>query len=76
MDDNLMKQILENNSKLNSMAKAILVRWKWDDNKHYRIFLGLRHGGTRETQFDLDQNILFILMRKLPCFYMQTNLPH
>jgi tyrosine phenol-lyase len=55
MDDNLMKQILENNSKLNSMAKAILVRWKWDDNKHYRIFLGLRHGGTRETQFDLDQ---------------------
>ena len=55
MDDNLMKHILENNSKLNSMAKAILVRWKWDDNKHYCIFLGLRHGGTRETQFDLDQ---------------------
>ena len=55
MDDNLMKKIIENNSKLNSMAKAILVRWKWDDNNNYRIFLGLRYGGTTETQFDLDQ---------------------
>lgn len=50
-----MKKILESNSKLNSMAKAILVRWEWSDNKNYRIFLGLRYGGTSETQFDLDQ---------------------
>lgn len=55
MDDNLMKKILENNSKLNSMAKAILVRWKWNENNDYRIFLGLRYGGTTETQFDLNQ---------------------
>ncbi|MDD4778465.1 MAG: hypothetical protein PHV53_09290 [Fermentimonas sp.] len=55
MDDNLMKKIIESNSKVNSMAKAILVRWKWDDNNIFRIFLGLRYGGTTETQFDLDQ---------------------
>lgn len=50
-----MKKNLENNSKLNSMAKAILVRWKWNENNHYRIFIALRYGGTSETQFDLNQ---------------------
>ncbi|WP_294070470.1 hypothetical protein [Proteiniphilum sp. UBA1028] len=49
----MMKDILESNSKRNSMAKALLVRWKWNDDKTYRILLGLRIGGTAETQYDL-----------------------
>lgn len=53
MDKNMMKDILESNSKRNSMAKALLVRWKWDKEKRYRTLLGLRIGGSAETQYDL-----------------------
>lgn len=55
MDDNMMKENIESNSKENSLAQAILVHWKWDDNRVYRNFLGLRYGGTAETQYDLDR---------------------
>lgn len=48
-----MKDNLESNSKRNSMAKALLVHWKWDDEKKYRTLLGLRFGGSAETQYDL-----------------------
>ncbi len=54
MDDNMMKDNVESNSKENSLAKAIIVHWKWDDNRVYRDFLNLRYGGSAETQYDLD----------------------
>lgn len=50
----MMKEIIKSNSKRNSMAKAILVRWKWDDDDSHRKFIGLRYGGTTEDQYDLD----------------------
>ncbi|MCE5178099.1 MAG: hypothetical protein LLF81_03005 [Porphyromonadaceae bacterium] len=53
MDNNMMKDILESNSKRNSTAKALLVRWKWNHDRSYRTFLGLRIGGSAETQYDL-----------------------
>ncbi|MFA6912557.1 MAG: hypothetical protein WCQ61_05505 [Proteiniphilum sp.] len=49
----MMKDILESNSKRNSMAKALLVSWRWDENKSHRTLLGLRIGGSAETQYDL-----------------------
>src|SRR5690554_3252927 len=54
MDDNMIKRNLASNFKENSMAKAILVRWKWNDNRMGRKFLGLRYGGRTETQYDLN----------------------
>ena len=48
-----MKDILESNSKRNSTAKALLVRWKWNHDKSYRTFVGLRIGGSTETPYDL-----------------------
>lgn len=54
MDDNMMRENRESNAKENSLAEAILVHWKWDDNRVYRDFLGLRYGGSAETQYDLD----------------------
>ncbi len=53
MDNNMMKDILESNSKRNSTAKALLVRWQWNHDRSYRTFLGLRIGGSAETQYDL-----------------------
>lgn len=53
MDNNMMKDILESNSKRNSTAKALLVRWKWNNDKSYRTLLGLRIGGSAETPYDL-----------------------
>lgn len=49
MDKNMMKDILESNSKRNSMAKALLVRWTWNEDKNHRTLLGLRIGGSAET---------------------------
>lgn len=54
MDDNMVKDNLENNSKRSSLAESVIVKWKWDDNRKHRIFEGLRIGGTAETQYDLD----------------------
>lgn len=54
MDNNMIKKNLESNYKENSMAKAILVRWKWNDEHTGRKFLGLRYGGSAETQYDLN----------------------
>lgn len=54
MDDNMMKDNLENNSKRSSLAEAIIVKWKWNDARTRRIFKGLRLGGTAETEYDLD----------------------
>ncbi len=53
MDNNMMKDILESNSKRNSTAKALLVRWRWNHDKSHRTLLGLRLGGLAETQYDL-----------------------
>lgn len=50
----MIKNNLESNYKENSMAKAILVRWKWNDENTGRRFLGLRYGGSAETQYDLN----------------------
>lgn len=50
----MIKKNLESNYKENSMAKAILVRWKWNEEGTNRKFLGLRYGGTAETQYDLN----------------------
>lgn len=50
----MMKEILRSNTKTNSMAKAILVRWKWNEEDNYRTFIGLRYGGTTENQYDLN----------------------
>ena len=49
----MMKDILESNSKRNSMAKALLVRQTWNEDKNHRTLLGLRIGGSAETQYDL-----------------------
>jgi len=54
MDDNMMKDNIASKSKRNSMAEAILVRWKWNDHDSYRTFLGLRYGGAAETRYDLS----------------------
>ena len=54
MDDNMIKRNLESNYKENSVVKAILVRWKWNEEKTGRKFLGLRYGGSAETQYDLN----------------------
>src|SRR5690554_5481230 len=53
MDDNMMKDNIASKSKRNSVAEAILVRWKWNDHGKYRTFLRLRYGGSAETQYDL-----------------------
>ncbi len=53
MDDNRMKDNIENNSKRNSLAESIIVKWKWNDSRQKRIFEGLRFGGTAETEYDL-----------------------
>lgn len=50
----MIKRNLESNYKENSMVKAILVRWKWNDENTGRMFLGLRYGGSAETQYDLN----------------------
>ena len=50
----MIKKNLESNYKENSMAKAILVRWKWNNETKGRKFLGLRYGGSAETQYDLN----------------------
>lgn len=49
-----MRGKFESNRKPNSMAKAIMVRWKWNDELNHRIFLGLRRGGITEDQYDLS----------------------
>lgn len=54
MDDNMMKDNIKSNSKRNSVAKSVLVRWKWGEHDRYRIFLGLRFGGAAETKYDLS----------------------
>ena len=54
MDDNMMKDNLESNSKRSSLAEAVIVKWKWDDDRRQRIFQGLRMGGTSETEYDLE----------------------
>lgn len=54
MDDNMMKDNIRSNSKRNSVAESILVRWKWNEHDTYRTFLGLRYGGTAETRYDLS----------------------
>ncbi len=53
MDDNMMKDNIASKSKRNSVAEAVLVRWKWDDHEKYRTFVRLRYGGRAETQYDL-----------------------
>jgi hypothetical protein len=54
MDNNMIKNNLESNYKENSVVKAILVRWKWNEEHTGRKFLGLRYGGSAETQYDLN----------------------
>ncbi|HHX31189.1 MAG TPA: hypothetical protein GX712_01185 [Bacteroidales bacterium] len=54
MDNNMIKDNLASNYKENSMVKAILVRWKWNEEHTGRKFLGLRYGGSAETQYDLN----------------------
>lgn len=54
MDDNMIKRNIASNYKENSMAKAILVRWKWNDSRTGRKFIGLRYGGRAESQHDLN----------------------
>ena len=50
----MIKDNLASNYKENSMVKAILVRWKWNEEHTGRKFLGLRYGGSAETQYDLN----------------------
>ena len=54
MDDNMIKDNLEDNSKKNSLVNNIIVHWKWDDTETYRTFLGIRYGGETETDYDLE----------------------
>ena len=54
MDDNMMKDNLESNSKRSSLAEAVIVKWTWNDDRKRRIFNGLRLGGTAETEHDLE----------------------
>ena len=54
MDRKIMKENIEDNRKRSSLSGSIVVRWKWDREKKYRDFLGLRYGGSTETRYDID----------------------
>lgn len=50
----MMRDNLESNSKTNSLAEAIIVKWRWNDSREKRIFQGLRLGGNAEVNYDLE----------------------
>lgn len=49
-----MKENIGDNTKRSGLSDTVIIRWKWDNEKKYRDFLKLRHGGNTETQYDLD----------------------
>lgn len=54
MDENMMKDNIESNSKRKSLLNDVIVHWKWDDERIHRLFLDLRYGGDAETGYDLE----------------------
>lgn len=52
-DKKIMKENIGDNTQKSSLPDSVIVHWKWDDEMKYRDFLGLRHGGSTETEHDL-----------------------
>ena len=50
----MIKDNLEDNSKLNSLANDLVVAWEWNKDHNAREFLDLRYGGDREDRYELQ----------------------
>ncbi|KAF5050929.1 hypothetical protein DSECCO2_424400 [anaerobic digester metagenome] len=52
-DRKIMKENIGDNTTKSSLSDSVIIHWKWDKEKKYRNFLGLRFGGNTEKEYDL-----------------------
>ncbi len=55
MDNNMIKDNFEDNSKVNSLVNDLVVAWEWNKDHNAREFLDLRYGGDRENRYELQK---------------------